>query len=79
MEAVSCLHQLPIASAQTLTLADSSGEIALVECNTERIESITSSNGQPVVYATNTFHLTKWRNITALELILGLQKQGIKL
>ncbi len=59
MEAVSCLHQLPIASAQTLTLADSSGEIALVECNTERIESITSSNGQPVVYATNTFHLTK--------------------
>ena len=59
MEAVSCLHQLPIASAQTLTLADSSGEIALVECNAERIESITSSDGQPVVYATNTFHLAK--------------------
>ena len=59
MEAVSCLHQLPIASAQTLTLADSSGEIVLVECNAERIESITSSNEQTVVYATNTFHLAK--------------------
>ena len=59
-EAISCLHQLPIASAQTLTLADTSGEIALVECNSERIEVTTSlSNTHSFVCDTNTFHLTK--------------------
>ena len=36
-EAVSCLYQLPIASAQTLTLADTMGAIAVIECNAEKI------------------------------------------
>ncbi len=57
-EAVSCLRKLPIASAQTLTLADTSGEIALVECNSEHVEVITSlDNTHSFVCATNTFHL----------------------
>ena len=57
-EAVSCLYQLPIASAQTLTLADASGHIALVECNSEQIEIITSRNNRcSSVCATNRFHL----------------------
>ena len=59
-EAVSCLHQLPVASAQTLTLADTSGKIALVECNSECVEVATSlSNTHSFVCATNAFHLTK--------------------
>ena len=60
-EAVSCLRQLPIASAQTLTLADSSGKIVLAECNAKRIETITPSSEQPAVCATNTFHLSKMK------------------
>lgn len=59
-EAITCLHQLPVASAQTLTLADTSGKIALVECNSDRVEVITSlSNTHSFVCATNAFHLTK--------------------
>ena len=65
-EAVSCLHQLPIASAQTLTLADTSGKIALVECNSEHVEHVevttSLSNSYPFVCATNTFHLTNMTN-----------------
>lgn len=57
-EAVSCLRRLPIASAQTLTLADASGNIALVECDAERTEIAASwSDGRPFVCATNAFHL----------------------
>ena len=60
MEAISCLHQLPIASAQTLTLADISGEIALVECTPDCVEVTTSlSNTHSFVCDTNAFHLTK--------------------
>lgn len=59
-EAVSCLRRLPIASAQTFTLADTSGKIALVECNLERVEVTASlSSHHPFVCATNKFHLTK--------------------
>ena len=58
-EALSCLHQLPIASAQTLTLADASGTITLVECHSERIE-ITASldHNRSFVCSTNMFHLS---------------------
>lgn len=60
LEAISCLHQLPIASAQTLTLADISGEIALVECTPDCVEVTTSlSNTHSFVCDTNAFHLTK--------------------
>ena len=59
-EAISILHQLPIASAQTLTLADVTGEIAVVECNSERIKFVKSqSTNGSFVCATNAFHLTE--------------------
>ncbi|MBS6924466.1 MAG: linear amide C-N hydrolase [Lachnospiraceae bacterium] len=59
-EAISCLYQLPIASAQTLILADTSGSVALVECNSERIQTTMSlSNHHSFVCATNKFHLTE--------------------
>lgn len=56
-EAVACLRRLPIASAQTLTLADTSGRIALVECNAERVEVRSWSDTDSFVCATNAFHL----------------------
>ena len=61
-EAVSCLGQLPLASAQTLILADASGAIALVECNSRRVETVASlSDSRPFVCATNAFHLGKMK------------------
>ena len=57
-EAVSCLYHLPIASAQTFTLADTTGKIALVECNGEHVQCTDSLSGMSsFVCATNTFHL----------------------
>ena len=57
-EAVSCLYQLPIASAQTLTLADTMGAIAVIECNAEQIKIEKTLNSNiAFVCATNTFHL----------------------
>lgn len=54
------MYQLPIASAQTLILADTSGSVALVECNSERIQTTMSlSNHHSFVCATNKFHLTE--------------------
>lgn len=56
-EAVSCLYQLPIASAQTLTLADAMGTITVIECNAEQIKvEKTLNNNLSFVCATNTFH-----------------------
>lgn len=52
-EAIEILRILPIGSSQTLTMADADGHIAVVECNCEKVEVITSSD---VVYATNAFH-----------------------
>lgn len=62
-EAVSCLRRLPIASAQTLTLADTSGKTALVECAPGRVEVTASLGGRhPFVCATNMFHLAEMKD-----------------
>lgn len=37
-EVVSCIGGLPVASAQTFTLADAAGDMAVIECNSERTE-----------------------------------------
>lgn len=42
-DAVQALQKLPIASAQTITLADKGGNIAIVECNCECINVVTNS------------------------------------
>ena len=55
-EAIHTLRCLPIASSQTFTMADCTGEIALVECNAERV-AIRQGLQQPFVCATNRFHL----------------------
>lgn len=58
-EAVAALHKLPIASAQTLTIADKSGEIAVVECNPKAIEVIHPRTGEQFVATANNFNSKK--------------------
>lgn len=65
-EAVQALQKLPIASAQTITLADKYGNIAVVECNCEYVAVVTNNKAlciaknitytnQKFVFATNHF------------------------
>ena len=68
-EPVSCLYQLPIASAQTFTLADTTGKTALVECNGEHIQCTDSlSETSSFVCATNTFHLEEMAEYNSPEI-----------
>lgn len=62
IEALEALHQLPIASAQTLTIADKSGEIAVVECNTKEIEIIHPHDGEQFVATANNFNSEKMQD-----------------
>lgn len=55
-EAVRMLQNIPIASAQTITLADAAGKIAVVECDCRRICRIDPGKGEDFVVATNQFH-----------------------
>lgn len=53
-EAIVALKRLPIGSSQTLTMADASGSIAVVECNSEKLEIEQHKNH---VMAVNSFHI----------------------
>lgn len=55
-QALAALHTLPIASAQTLTIADPGGDIAVVECNSEKIQVIRPSEGETFVVTANNFN-----------------------
>ena len=55
-EAVSCLYQLPIASAQTLTLADAMGTITVIECNAEQIKVEKTLNNNLLCLRNKHFH-----------------------
>ncbi|MEL7648386.1 MAG: C45 family peptidase [Sedimentibacter sp.] len=55
-EAEEALHRLPIASAQTITLADKYGGIAVVECNPEKITVIRPQQGKHFVATANNFN-----------------------
>lgn len=61
-EVIGCLKRLPIASQQTLTIADASGDIAVVECNSKHIEVISPAADGGFVTATNTFHSEKMKS-----------------
>lgn len=56
-EAIFMINSLPIASAQTLTLADLTGDIAVIESNSEKIKIVRpEKNELSFVCATNIFH-----------------------
>jgi predicted choloylglycine hydrolase len=54
-EAIAALMSLPIASSQTITLADASGDIAVVECNAEKLVIIRPEPGSHFVATANCF------------------------
>lgn len=64
-EAIVELKRLPIASPQTITLADRNGYIAVVECNPENIVVILPRDGEEFVATANNFNsqpMLKYRN-----------------
>lgn len=66
-EAITELYRLPIASAQTVTIADKYGEIAVVECNPENIVVIKPEEGEMFVATANNFNselMQQYRNTT---------------
>ena len=54
-EAISVLKNLPIASSQTITLADRFADIAVVECNAEKLVVIRPDTGKNFIAAANCF------------------------
>lgn len=60
-EAIAALRVLPMASAQTLTIADPGGDIAVVECNPEKTEVILPLEGESFVATTNNFNSPSMR------------------
>lgn len=67
-QAIALLGNLPIASAQTLTLADSTGDIAVAECSVEQLAVCRPAEGQPYVCATNAFHTDAMRAMNVPEI-----------
>ncbi len=55
-ESIAALKVLPIASAQTLTIADKEGTIAVVECNSERFAVIYPKENEKFVATANNFN-----------------------
>lgn len=54
-EAILALKKLPIASPQTITLADKLGNIAVVECNCDKVIVLAPQQGKDYVFTTNHF------------------------
>ncbi len=54
-EAIRVLKKLPIASPQTITLADKAGNIVVVECNCHRVVVLAPKQGKNYVFTTNHF------------------------
>lgn len=55
-EAIQSIKTLPIASGQTLTLADINGDIAVIECNPEKVEVIKPNKDGNFVATANNFN-----------------------
>ena len=55
-EAVNTLQELPIASAQAITLADATGDMAVVECNPEKTVVIKTQKPFSFVVSSNNFY-----------------------
>jgi predicted choloylglycine hydrolase len=65
-DAILALKNLPIASSQTITIADKNGDIAVIECNPEKFVVIRPEPGRSFVAAANCFvskEMQPYRNI----------------
>ena len=63
-EALALLERVPIASAQTFTLADPSGEIAVAECCALGMKILRPAAGAPFVCAVNRFESPEMRPLS---------------
>lgn len=54
-EVIRLIYSLPISSAQTFTIADTAGDVAVVECCAEKVVVRKPSDRMPYVCATNIF------------------------
>lgn len=55
-EAIATIKTLPIASQQTITLVDKNGDIAVIECNCEKVIIIRPASGEDFVATANNFN-----------------------
>lgn len=60
-EAIARLHELPIASSQTLALMDAKGKYVIIESNCEDIEVLYPNDKQHYIVSTNAFHSSKMK------------------
>lgn len=60
-DVIDALKELPIASAQTLTVADRNGKIIVAECNPKHLEIIEPRTGEQFVATANNFNSEKIR------------------
>lgn len=85
-QAIKFLQTIPIASSQSITLADASGEIAVVECNSKDI-SIIYPDKNGYVVATNNFnsinmikyanyHIDNWHSLERYQVALDALKDN---
>lgn len=85
-QAIKFLQTIPIASSQSITLADASGEIAVVECNSKDI-SIIYPDKNGYVVATNNFnsinmikyanyHIDNWHSLKRYQVALDALKDN---
>ncbi len=88
-EVVERIHTLPISSAQTFTVADRFGAVAVIECCSEQTEIIQPSEHNPYVCATNVFHsalmlkynvsdIDNWRAEPRYQTLVETLKQKVK-
>jgi len=68
-DVIRSIQRLPVGSAQTFTVADAAGNIAVIECTPEKSAVIRPSAERPFVCATNTFHAAE---------MLPLQDPGVE-
>lgn len=66
-EAITFLKNVPIASQQTLTIADRTGNIVVVECNCEKIEIIRPDKYGNFVVAANEFNSSNMKQYNNYE------------
>ena len=90
-EVLQYLSRLPISSAQTFTIADPTGEIAVAECYSKDLQVIRPTIKQPYVCAANIFHTPRLavQNYTASDtweaepryetLLHTLKEQGLRM
>ena len=64
-DAIAAIKNLPIASQQTITLADKNGDIAVVECNCEKVVVINPKADEDFVSTANNFNTEEMAHYNA--------------